>query len=299
MSMEFEIIFTAAMVATACALVGTFMMLRKMTMLADAISHAVLPGIVLAFLLTGSRNILPMLIGAGLLGLLTTWLTELLRNRGRVNEDAAMGTVFTFLFAVGVILISLFSRQVDLDQDCVLYGEIAYVPLDVETYWGFTLPRAFWQTGGVLLFVLAFVGLGYKELKLCAFDPAYAASVGISTVFWHYALMSVVSLVTVSSFESVGAILVVALIVAPPATAFLLTDKLGWLLGIAIGIGSLSSVLGYYMAAYYNASIAGGITVVLGALFLLAFLFAPENGLFIRWRKDRKTPPNLVAEPSR
>ncbi len=299
MSMEFEIIFTAAMVATACALVGTFMMLRKITMLADAISHAVLPGIVLAFLFTGSRNTLPMLIGAGILGLVTTWLTELLRNRGRVNEDAAMGTVFTFLFAIGVILISLFTRQVDLDQDCVLYGEIAYVPLDLETWWGLTLPRAFWQVGGVLLLVIAFVGLGYKALKLCAFDSAYAATIGISTVFWHYALMSMVSLVTVSSFERVGAILVVALIVAPPATAYLLTDKLGLLLGLAVGIGCLAATLGYYLAAYFNASIAGGITVVLGLLFFLAFLCSPQNGWITKRLRERYLKPRFVAEPSR
>src|SRR5690554_6833283 len=128
---DFWIILTGVLVALNCGLLGCFLILRKMAMIGDAISHAVLPGIVLAFLFTGSRDSVTMLIGAGSLGVLTTFLIEFFHKRGKLQTDASIGVTFTFLFAVGVILISVFAGKVDLDQDCVLYGEIAYVPLDL------------------------------------------------------------------------------------------------------------------------------------------------------------------------
>lgn len=295
--MDLQIIVTGCLVACSCALVGSFMMLRKITMLGDAISHAVLPGIVLAFLLTESRNPVPLLIGAGALGMLTSFLTEWLHRKGGMYVDAAMGTVFTFLFAVGVILVSVYTRQVDLDQDCVLYGEIAYTPLELESFFGITLPRAIWQIGSVLVLCVAVLMAGYKELKLCAFDAAYAAAIGISTTFWHYALMGMVSMVTVASFESVGAILVVALLVAPPATAYLLSDRLSVVIMLALLTGCLSAVGGYYLAAALNASIAGGMTVVLGICFTLAFFFSPTHGILKRiWIPNRGIETSPIGE---
>jgi manganese/zinc/iron transport system permease protein len=193
-----------------------------------------LPGIVLAFLLSGSRQSAVMFVGACVTGLLTTFLIEIFHRKLRLQSDAAIGITFTSLFAIGVILVSLFSGQIDLDQDCVLYGEIVYVPLDVVSWFGVQgVPRAAWSSLFVLVVICGCIAIAYKELFLTTFDAAFAAALGVSVQLWHYVLMSLVSLVAVSSFESVGAILVVALLVVPPATALLLTDSFPMMLVIA------------------------------------------------------------------
>src|SRR5687768_1133639 len=191
---DLYIILTAALVSVSCALLGCFLILRRMAMVGDAISHAVLPGIVIAFLVSGARDSVTMLIGAGLIGIVTTFLIEFLHKKAKLQTDAAIGVTFTWLFAVGVVLISLFAGKVDLDQDCVLYGEIAYVPLDIIiSSTGANLgPRAIYIMGGVLLIILIFIKVGYKELFLTTFDPAYATAIGISTTLWHYLLMGAV-----------------------------------------------------------------------------------------------------------
>lgn len=287
---SFWVILTGILAAGSCALVGCFLVLRRMAMLGDAISHAVLPGIAIAFLFSGSRAPLPMLVGAGALGVLTTFLIETLHRRGKLQQDASIGVTFTWLFALGVILISLYAGQVDLDQDCVLYGEIAYVPLDTWiTGAGVSLgPRAVWTLGGLFALNLLFVTLGYKELKVTAFDPALATSLGISATIWHYLLMGMVSVTTVGSFESVGAILVVALLIAPASTAYLLTDRLNRMLIYAVAIGSVAAVGGYLLAVWLDGSIAGAIAVVAGGEFLLALLFAPEQGVIPKYMRQRR-----------
>lgn len=273
--------------ATCCSLLGCYLILRRMAMVGDAISHAVLPGIVIAFLFTGSRDSLPMIIGAGLLGVITTFLIEFFHRYARVQADASIGITFTWLFAIGIILISVFAGQVDLDQDCVLYGEIAYVPLDLwitENNLSYG-PRTIWTLGFVTILIILFIVLGYKELFLTAFDPAYAAAIGISTSVWYYLLMTAVSLTTVASFESVGAILVVAFLVGPPATAYLLTDNFKKMLVLSVLIGILTSIVGYYLAFWLDGSIAGAMATVTGIAFLLAFLFSPTQGQFFKRRK--------------
>lgn len=269
----FWIILTGSLVAITCGLLGCFLILRKMSMVGDAISHAVLPGIVIAFLLSGSRETLPMLLGAGTTGLLATFLIEYFHRRAGLQTDAAIGVVFTFLFAVGIILISAFAGKVDIDQDCVLYGEIAYVPIDLWVTASGTImgPRPVYILSGVLLLVVAFIWLGYKELKLTSFDPAFASALGISTALWHYLLMAAVSLTTVSSFESVGAILVIAFLIGPPATAYLLTHDLKRMLAITVALGIFIAFTGYWMAYWLNASIAGCMAVVTGICFAGVF----------------------------
>jgi manganese/zinc/iron transport system permease protein len=269
-----------------------------MAMLGDAISHAVLPGIAIAFLFSGSRAPLPMLVGAGALGVLTTFVIETLHRRGKLQQDASIGVTFTWLFALGVILISLYAGQVDLDQECVLYGEIAYVPLDTwVTGSGIPLgPRAIWTLGILFILNFLFVSLGYKELKITAFDPALATSLGISATLWHYLLMGMVSMTTVGAFESVGAILVVAMLIAPPATAYLLTDRLNRMLIYAVAIGATSAAGGYLLATWLDGSIAGAMAVVAGFQFLLAFLFAPTQGLIPK-RLAAGTPGLAPAVP--
>jgi manganese/zinc/iron transport system permease protein len=287
-SPELTIILTGSLVAASCALVGSFLVLRKMSLLGDAISHAVLPGIVLAFLLTGSRASLPMLLGAGALGLLTVALVELFNRSGRLREDASIGVVFPALFSLGVILISRYAAQVDLDLDCVLYGEIAYAPLDTLVLFGRELgPRSLWVNGSILLVVLSFVGLFYKELKVSTFDAGLAAAIGFSPVMIHYLLMSAVSVTVVGAFESVGAILVVAMLVVPPATAYLLTDRLSHMLALAVGLGVASAVGGYGLARWLDASIAGAMALVAGMIFLTAFLFSPSHGVLARALANR------------
>ncbi len=272
---DFYVIATASLVAVSCGILGCFLVLRKMAMVGDAISHAVLPGIVFAFLITGSRGSVTVLIGAASLGLLTTLLIEFFHQKAKLQSDASIGVTFTWLFAIGVILISVFAGQVDLDQDCVLHGEIAYVPLDL---WilpsGIVMgPTALYQQLLVLMAISIVVFFAFKELKITTFDPAFASSVGISVSLWHYVLMGLVSVATVASFESVGAILVVALLIVPPATAYLMTSSLTKMIFLTVVIGIFVSAVGYYVASVLDGSISGSMTTVSGGLFAIVFLF--------------------------
>ena len=268
MSDAFWIILTGSLVAMTSGLLGCYLVLRKMSMVGDAISHAVLPGIAVAFLLSGSRSSVPMLIGAAAFGMLCTWMIEVFTKKARVQEDASIGISFTWLFAIGVILITFFADQVDLDQECVLYGEIAFIGF--ETW--LSVPVAVWTLGGLFLAIIAFLYFGYKGLYITTFDPEYAATLGISVATWHYLLMGAVSVTTVFTFESVGAILVVAFLIVPAATAYLLTRKLLHMLLLSAGIGIIAAITGYYLAVWINASISGSMVVVLGVLFALAFV---------------------------
>jgi manganese/zinc/iron transport system permease protein len=280
----FWIILTATLVSTSCSLLGCFLILRRMALMGDAISHAVLPGIVVAFLVSGSRDSLPMVIGAGLLGVFSTFLIEFFQKKAKLQTDASIGVTFTWLFAIGVVLISLFAGKVDLDQDCVLYGEIAYVPLDTLLFFDNTLslPKAVLVMGSVLLVIVITLVLFYKQLLITSFDSAFAAVVGFSVSLWHYVLMALVSTATVASFESVGAILVVALLIVPPATAYLLTDDFKKMLLISCAVGTVASLLGYYLAVVMDGSIAAAIATVSGILFAVVLLFSPSHGV---WRK--------------
>lgn len=244
-------------------------------MVGDAIAHAVLPGIVIAFLLSGSKATLPVLIGAAAVGMLTTVLIEMLSKRGGLQEDASIGISFTFLFAIGVILISLFAGQVELDQDCVLYGEIDQLPLDIWLLPGGTNlgPAGLWTIGSAFLIIAAFVAIGFRGLQVTTFDEGYAAAIGVNVALWHYLLMSAVSLTTVVSFDAVGAILVVAFLVIPPATAYLLTDKLRSMLLLACGFGIASAAGGHFLAVRMDSSSAACMAAVSGILFFAAFIF--------------------------
>jgi manganese/zinc/iron transport system permease protein len=297
MSPTLVILLVGSCVAASCALVGSFLVLRKMSLLGDAISHAVLPGIAIAFLVTGDRAALPMVLGAGALGLITVMLVELFNRSRRLREDASIGVVFPALFSLGVILISRYAAQVDLDLDCVLYGEIAYAPWDTLTVGGSDLgPKALWVNGVILLVNLLFVFFLYKELKLSTFDAGIAASLGFSPVVLHYLLMSAVSMTVVGAFESVGAILVVAMLVVPPATAYLLTERLGWMIGLAVALGIASALAGYALARWLDCSIAGAMASVAGAAFVAALLFSPGHGLLSRLLIHRRMGSQLAGE---
>jgi manganese/zinc/iron transport system permease protein len=291
-SNAFLIIFTGSLIAISCGFLGVFMMLRKMSMTGDAISHAVLPGIVIGFFVSGSQRSLEVIIGAGLLGILATLMIDWLRKKARVQLDASIGITFTLLFAIGIILINLLAYKVDLDQECVLYGEIAYLPIDTWiTKNGMNLgPRITWLAGLNFLFVVGFIYLLFKELILTSFDENFSAVMGIPAKGVNLALMSIVSYTTVSSFESVGAILVVALLVVPPATAFLWTKSLIPLLKWTAILGILIAVLGYYLAFWFDSSIAGMMVTVAGIFFGISVLI---HGKRPSWLKGT----SVVARP--
>ena len=289
---HWTVLIVGALVASSCALLGTFLVLRKVAMLGDAISHAVLPGIVIAFLISGDRQPLMMIFGAAGIGILTVFLVGVLKRSRRLKEDASIGVVFPALFSIGVILVSLFAGKIDLDPDCIIFGEILLSHLDRIVISGTDIgPKAFYVCGPILILNLLLVGTFYKELKITSFDPALAASLGISPVLIHYLLMSQVSITVVGSFESVGAILVVAMLVVPPAAAYLFTHRLWTMILLSVGFGVLSSTLGFFIGWWYNCSMAGSMASASGMIFVLAFLLAPQQGLVARIlvRKNLRT----------
>lgn len=283
------IVVAGVLSAMSCALVGNFLVLRRMSMMGDAISHAVLPGLAVAFLLSGSRHGLAMFVGAAVVGVCTALFTQWIHTLGQVEESASMGVVFTALFAVGLVLIVRAANKVDLDPGCVLYGAIEMVPLDTTRVLGFTIPRAVFMLGGVLVFNLLFVALLYKELRIAAFDPALATTLGINARLIHYLLMTLVAVTAVASFEAVGSILVIAMLVVPAAAAHLLTDRYGVMLVLSMAIAAAAAVLGHVGAitvpawfGYGDTSTAGMMAVAAGVLFGLAVLLAPRYGLICR-----------------
>ena len=274
------------MVAVACALPGVFLVLRRMAMMSDAISHTVLLGIVIAFFITRSLNSPLLLIGAALMGVITVSLVELLNRTQLVREDAAIGLVFPAIFSIAVILISRFAGDVHLDTDAVLLGELAFAPFNRLRLFGLDIgPEALYTSGSILLLNILFIVLLYKELKLATFDPALAAALGFAPGVIHYALMALVSLTAVGAFDAVGSVLVVAFMIAPPAAAYLLTDRLSRMLIYSALIGIFSAVSGYWLAHWLDASIAGSMATMTGISFVSAYLLAPERGLIAQARR--------------
>ena len=297
-SAQFEIQLIASLVAVACAIPGTFLVLRKMAMISDAISHSILPGIVVGFFLTQDLNSPWLILLAALTGVLTVVLVEKIQQTKLVKEDTAIGLVFPALFSIGVILIAKYANDVHLDIDAVLLGELAFTPFDRLFYGDVDLgPKSLWVIGVILFITLILLFAFFKELKISTFDAGLATSLGFSPVIMHYGLMSVASVTTVGAFDAVGAILVVALMIAPAATAYLLTTDLKKMIGLAATFGVISAVLGYWVAHYLDASIAGSITSVLGVIFLLVYLFAPSKGFIavIYREKQQRIEVSLIT----
>ncbi len=286
--MSLEIIVIAALVAAACAIPGVFLVLRRMSLMSDAISHSVLPGIVIGFFLAGSLESPLPLVGAVVASMITVVLTELLYRSKLLKSDAAIGMVFPAMFSVGVILVSLYAGNIHVDTDAVLLGELVFAPLDRVNFFGLSLAKSLVWMSVILLVNLVLVTCFYKELKLATFDGGMAQSLGFRPVLLHYGLMLVVSITTVGAFDSVGSILVVAFVIAPAAAALLLTDRLSTMLVTAVAIGVVSSVAGFFVAHSLDLSIAGSMATMTGCAFLLAFLFSPKRGLLSRifgtWR---------------
>jgi manganese/zinc/iron transport system permease protein len=286
MSPEIEITLIAVVTAVAAALPGTYLVLRRTALVSDAISHAILPGIVVAFFLTHDLNSPLLLLSAAATGVLTVFLIEALLRSRLVPEDASIGLVFPALFSVGVILISRYAGDVHLDTDSVLLGELAFAPFDRMILGGADLgPHALWTMSAILVLNLVVIALAWKELKLATVDPGLAALLGFSPVFLHYSLMAMVSITAVGAFDAVGSILVVALMIAPPATAYLLVDRFAPMLWVGAAVAALSAILGYGAAFALDVSIAGSMAAMCGVLFAGAFLLAPRRGLVAQARR--------------
>ncbi len=299
-SLDGWIIVAGVLCAVASALLGPFLVLRRMSMMGDAISHAVLPGLAVAFILTDSRASLPMFIGAAIVGVLTAVFTEWVRGFGKVDEGASMGVVFTVLFAIGLVMVVQAADSVDLDPGCVLYGAIEMTPLDTVTIAALDVPRVVVTLGSVCLLNLLCVVLFYKELKISSFDPALATTLGIRASFMHYLLMTLVAVTAVASFESVGNILVVAMLIVPAAAAYLLTNRLLVMIVLSVLIGALSGVFGHLGAiavpaafGYQSTNTAGMMAVAAGVLFSVAGILSPKYGIVAALRRRRAPKPQV------
>ena len=310
LSITIWVVLMGFLITTACGLIGNYLILRRMALVGDAISHSVLPGLAIAFLFSHSLKTLPMFIGALVAGIVTTVLIELIHKKTRVKQDAAIGITFSSLFAIGVIIISFGQTDgVHLDAECVLYGEIAYVGLEdlVQTELGPgalsvvekipvlnselllsgntltiappSIIRMAIVTGVTLLLIFIF----YKELLVSSFDSGLSSSLGINSTVIHYALMGILSVIIVSAFEAVGAILVIAMLILPGATASLLVHRLPPMFVLTLLHAVLSSIGGIHLATWLNCSPAGAMVVAGSALFFASWVCSPSQGLISRW----------------
>ncbi len=288
LGLTLPIVLMGFFVTAACGLIGNYLILRRLALVGDAISHSVLPGLVVAFLFSGSLQIGAMFVGAVVAGVLTTLLIELIHTRSRVKTDAAIGITFCSLFAIGVIMINAFAGQVHLDTECVLYGEIGYVPLEeTVSLFGGRLnlgPAPVVTMGVVFALVAVLVLLFYKELLVSSFDTTLAASLGFAPRVIHYCLMSLLSVVVVAAFESVGAILVIATLILPGATAQMISTRLPIIMGLSLAHAALSSLGGYHLARWLDCSTAGAMVVAGAALFTAAWVLSPRSTILRKWK---------------
>jgi iron/zinc/copper transport system permease protein len=263
-------LLTSMMVGVICGVIGCFIILRGMALMGDAISHAVLPGVALSYMLG-----INFFIGAVFTGILTAIGIGYISQNSRIKNDVSIGIMFTAAFASGIILITFMKSSTDLYH--ILFGNVLAVR-----------PTEMWSTLAIGIFVLISIFIFYKELLVSSFDPTMAAAYGLPTKAIHYFLMALLTLVTVASLQTVGIILVVAMLITPASTAYLLTDRLWVMIYLSAGIGILSSILGLYFSYTYN--LASGATIVLAAtvLFILAFLFSPKQGLVWRSLKSAR-----------
>lgn len=279
MSPDLVIILTAGLVATACGILGPFLVVRRVSLLSDAVSHAVLPGIVVSYLVFQSRSPLYTIVGATVFAVICVLAIDALKASQTIKSDAAIALVFPTLFALGVLGVHRYLANVHVDLDSTIYGEIAFAPFWQFQLAGVELPRSVVTMAIIAAVNLAFVVALWKELKLTSFDAAFAHVARFSPVTLSRVLLVFVAITAVSAFESVGAILVIALLIVPASAAYLLTDRLATMVVLSVVIGWLSAVAGHATAVSLDASIAGSMGLVAGICFCLALLFSPKYGL--------------------
>ncbi|HEY4549192.1 MAG TPA: metal ABC transporter permease [Bacillus sp. (in: firmicutes)] len=269
-------LLTSIMVGIICGVIGCFIILRGMALMGDAISHAVLPGVAISYMLG-----INFFFGAVFSGVLTALAIGFVTQNSRIKHDTSIGIMFTAAFASGIIMITLLKSSTDLYH--ILFGNVLAVR-----------SADMWITLGIGLFVIAAVYLFYKELLVTSFDETMGAAYGLPVRFIHYFLMTLLTMVTVASLQTVGIVLVVAMLITPAAAAYLLTDRLWVMIFLAAGIGIISSIVGLYFSFTYN--LASGATIVLSAtaIFVLAFLLSPKHGLIWKTLKVRKKRASLT-----
>ena len=301
MSLELWALAIATVTAVTCALCGSLLLVSQKSMVSEGLSHAVLPGLVLAFVVTRDYNSPWLIFSAGASGLVMVWLTQLVQRTGLVDDDAGLGIVFAGMFSVGILIVSAKLQNTHFHADCIIDGNLALAPLDRLEVNGRDLgPRSWIVMCVMLTLVIAFVTIAFKELKISIFDPILAQRFGLSPALLQFAWLGVVSMTTVAAFDVAGSILIVALMIAPPAAAYLLTDRLGRLLVIASAIATASSIGGFYLAIVMDISPTGPIASFAGLLFLLVFALAPRRGFLASWfrlaRQRTETSELLVLE---
>lgn len=268
MSANFIIQLVAILIACSCSFLGVFLVLKKMSMLTDAITHTVLLGIIISFFIVKDLSSPVLLFGASITGLITVFLVELLVNSRMMKEDASIGVILSFLFSIAVLLISRYAANVHIDVDAVLLGEIAFAPFHTKILFGHKVITGIVNGIFILSLNFAFVMLFFKELKISIFDKALASSLGLMPILIHYILMALVSLTSVIAFESVGAILLVSFMIGPPVSAYLISKSLKNMIIFSLIISIISCIIGFHLAMLLDVSIAGMIAVVIGIIFL-------------------------------
>lgn len=301
MSLEFWTLAIATVTSVTCALCGSLLLVGRKSMVSEGLSHAVLPGLVLAFVVTRDFNSPWLILSAAASGMVMVWLTQLLQRTSLVDDDAGLGIVFAGMFSVGILIVSARLRNTHFHADCILDGNLALAPLDRLVIggvdWG---PRSWIVMCVMLAVVLGFVTLAFKEIRIGIFDPDLAARFRLRPALLQFAWLAIVSATTVAAFDVAGSILIVALMIAPPAAAYLLTDRLDRLMIIAAAIAVLGSLGGFRLAAAMDVSPTGPIASFAGLLFLLVFAFAPRRGFLAKWlervRQRREIGELLVLE---
>jgi len=287
-AISYESYFVLLTTAVACAVLSPFLVLRKLSMVSDAISHSVLLGIVIAFFIVKDVGSPFLIVGAATFGVITVFAVELLSGTGLVKNDDAVGIVFPMFFALAVVLITKFARNVHLDTDVVLMGEVIIAPLNRIEFMGIDLPKAFVQMGILLVINLLFVIIFFKELKVTTFDRGFATLAGFSSAALFYALMTLSSFTAVTAFDAVGAILVVSFLITPGAAAYLISKDLKVMIAISVGYAVINSIIGYVFSLLMNVSMSGMTAAAAGVTFLLTFLFNREGlitAIFIRLQR--------------
>lgn len=290
---DLTIILTAGLVATAAGLLGPFLVLRRVALMSDAVSHAVLPGIVLVYLLFGTRAPLPVIAGAGVFAVICVLAIEALRSTGLVKSDAAIALVFPALFALGVLGVTRYASGVHLDLDSTIYGEIAFAPFQTWALGGLEITRSIVLLGAVALFNLALITLLWKEYKATTFDPEFSRTIGVSPALLSRLLLIAVAVTAVTAFESVGAILVVTMLIVPAAAAYLLTNRLWAMVVVTVALGWVSAIGGHTAATAVDASIAGAMGLVASICFAVALVASPRYGLLARAVQRRRRRRDL------
>lgn len=284
-----ESLYILIITSLACAVLGVFLVLRRLSMVSDAISHSVLLGIVIGYFVTKDIGSVLLIIGASLFGVLTTVCIELLIKSKRVTEDASVGIIFPLFFSIAVILITRYARNVHLDTEVVLIGEIILAPLHRINFLGLSLPKALIQMSFVLLINIVFIAVFFRKLKISSFDPVYAGVAGIAGAGLYYVFMALVSFTAVSSFESVGAILTISFFISPAASAYLISKDLKITIFLAAVYAVVNSCIGYFLAVKFNVSMSGMCALVSGLTFMITIAVYPGGIItkIIRYIKNK------------